>query len=59
MMPYLLANSAYPTRHPSVHQIESEIVTMTLKLYNGGEDGVGCLTTCGTESIVLAMYGYR
>lgn len=32
---------------------------MTLDLYRGGSSGVGTITTGGTESILMAMYGYR
>jgi len=32
---------------------------MTLDLYRGGSTGVGTITTGGTESILMAMYGYR
>jgi sphinganine-1-phosphate aldolase len=32
---------------------------MTLKLFNADPECVGCLTTGGSESIILAMHGYR
>lgn len=32
---------------------------MVLDLFNGGDDGVGCITTGGTESILVAMRAYR
>ena len=32
---------------------------MTLDLYRGGSTGVGTITTGGTESILMAMFGYR
>lgn len=32
---------------------------MTVDLYRGGSTAVGTITTGGTESILMAMYGYR
>ncbi len=32
---------------------------MTLDLFHGGAEGVGCTTSGGTESILLAIKAYR
>jgi glutamate/tyrosine decarboxylase-like PLP-dependent enzyme len=35
--------------------MDAEIVSMTLDLFHGGPDAVGCTTSGGTESILLAL----
>lgn len=44
---------------PSAVKFESEIVSMTRDMLNGGEEVVGTVTSGGTESIVLAIKAYR
>jgi sphinganine-1-phosphate aldolase len=39
--------------------MDAEIVSMTLDLFHGGAEGVGCTTSGGTESILLAIKAYR
>jgi sphinganine-1-phosphate aldolase len=40
-------------------QMESEVVSMTVKLFNGGAGSCGTMTSGGTESILLAVKAYR
>lgn len=39
--------------------MEAEVVSMTLKLFNGGPSCVGTMTSGGTESILMALKAYR
>jgi len=39
--------------------LESEIIKITLELYNGPKDSCGLTTSGGTESIIIAMLAYR
>ena len=43
----------------AVGQMESEILRMTLDLYNGPQDSCGLMTSGGTESLFIAMLTYR
>jgi sphinganine-1-phosphate aldolase len=56
---YMMANPLHADIFPGIRQIESEIVQMTVDLYQGGSTVVGSITTGGTESILVAMNGYR
>eukprot|EP00929_Paragymnodinium_shiwhaense_P052548 TRINITY_DN2631_c0_g1_i2.p1 TRINITY_DN2631_c0_g1~~TRINITY_DN2631_c0_g1_i2.p1 ORF type:complete len:544 (+),score=168.46 TRINITY_DN2631_c0_g1_i2:72-1703(+) len=53
------ANPLHPGIHPSLRQMDSEVVRMIISMYNGGEDCCGAFTTGGTESILMAMKTYR
>ena len=39
--------------------MEAEIVRMACGIFNGSADSCGCVTTGGTESIILACKAYR
>jgi sphinganine-1-phosphate aldolase len=39
--------------------MESEVVAMTLRLFNGGRGACGTMTSGGTESILMAIKAYR
>jgi sphinganine-1-phosphate aldolase len=39
--------------------MESEVVAMTLKLFNAPVEGAGSVTSGGTESILMAIKAYR
>ncbi len=44
---------------PSMFKMESEIISMTAKMLNGGPEVCGTMTTGGSESILMAMKVYR
>jgi len=54
------SNSLYPGVFPSIRKFEAEIVSMAVSLVNGQKTGaVVLLSSGGTESILIAMWGYR
>ncbi len=53
------ANYLNPMAFPSLHRMEQEVVRMTAHMLHGDEERVGVMTTGGTESILLALLGYR
>ncbi|CUS23726.1 LAQU0S11e02872g1_1 [Lachancea quebecensis] len=62
---YCVANQLHPDVFPAVRKMESEVVSMILKMFNAPEDtGCGTTTSGGTESLLLAclsakMYALR
>lgn len=57
---YSLSNPLHAEVWPSVMKYESEIIAMVADMMNGGDSSVvGCLTSGGTESIVLAIKTHR
>eukprot|EP00918_Siedleckia_nematoides_P082224 GHVU01180236.1.p1 GENE.GHVU01180236.1~~GHVU01180236.1.p1 ORF type:complete len:213 (-),score=33.64 GHVU01180236.1:186-824(-) len=56
---YALANPLHPDVFPSVRQMEAEIVRMCATVFNGDADSCGCVTSGGTESLLLAVKAYR
>jgi len=52
-------NPLHPDAFPGLRKMEAEIVTMACSIFNGGSDSCGCVTTGGTESIILACKAYR
>lgn len=57
---YSISNPLHADIWPSVMKFESEVVAMTADLVSGGVDSVcGCVTSGGTESIILAMKAHR
>lgn len=44
---------------PGVNKMEAEVIRMVAHLFNGGPSTCGCITTGGTESILLACKAYR
>jgi sphinganine-1-phosphate aldolase len=52
---YLFENALNPFRFPSLRQMESDVVSMAAGLLHGGEESGGCMTSGGTESILLAV----
>jgi len=61
---YSIANPLHPDTWPSLMKCEAEIVSMAASLVGGGPDGkvktlVGCTTSGGTESIILAIKAHR
>ncbi len=55
---YLYENALNPLRFPSLREMESEVVAMTAGLLCG-EDAAGCMTSGGTESILMATKSAR
>jgi len=53
------SNPLHFTEFANIGQLESEIIRVTLDLFNGPEDGCGLTTSGGTESIFIAMLAYR
>ncbi|ODQ64246.1 PLP-dependent transferase [Nadsonia fulvescens var. elongata DSM 6958] len=49
-----VANQLHPDVFPGVRKMESEIVSMVLKLYNAPTGACGTSTSGGTESLLLA-----
>ncbi|KAJ3216766.1 hypothetical protein HK099_005741 [Clydaea vesicula] len=56
---YAIANPLHPEIWPGVRQMEAEIVSMTLSMYNAPSTGCGSVTSGGTESILIAVKTYR
>lgn len=53
------SNPLHPDIFPGLRKLEAEIVRMTCSLFNGGPDSCGCVTSGGTESILMACKAYR
>ena len=53
------ANLLHAENFPAARQMESEVIAMTLDLFNGDASTVGSVTSGGTESILLAVKTYR
>lgn len=56
---YIHENGLNPMAFQSLRKFEAEVVQMTASLLNGDNNTVGCMTSGGTESILLAMKTYR
>lgn len=56
---FSLSNPLHPDVFPSVRKMEAEVISMTVRLFNGGAGACGSMTSGGTESILLAMKAYR
>ena len=56
---YLFENALSPLRFPSLRRMESEVVQMTASLLHADAESGGCMTSGGTESIVLAVLAAR
>jgi len=52
-------NPLHTALHPSLRQMDAEVVQMTINLYRGTASCCGAFTTGGTESILLAIKSYR
>jgi sphinganine-1-phosphate aldolase len=52
---YLYENALNPLRFPSLRQMEIDVVSMTRGLLHAPEEAAGCMTSGGTESIVMAV----
>ncbi|QLQ80975.1 hypothetical protein HG537_0E03300 [Torulaspora globosa] len=62
---FCVANQLHPDVFPAVRKMESEVVSMTLNMFNAPKDtGCGTTNSGGTESLLLAclsakMYAYH
>ncbi|CZT16797.1 probable glutamate decarboxylase/sphingosine phosphate lyase [Ramularia collo-cygni] len=54
-----VSNPIHPDVFPGVRKMESEIVAMTLSLFNAPETGAGVTTSGGSESILMAVLSAR
>ncbi|XP_071550599.1 sphingosine-1-phosphate lyase 1 isoform X2 [Panulirus ornatus] len=52
-------NPLHPDVFPGVRKMEAEVVRMCCTLFNGDARSCGCMTTGGTESIIMACKAYR
>jgi len=52
-------NGLNPMAFKSLRKFEHEVVRMTARMLNGGDEAVGTMTSGGTESIMLAVKTYR
>ena len=55
---YLKSNPLHPDTFPCLRKMELDIIKITLGLFHGNHESVGCLTAGGTESILLACKAY-
>ncbi|XP_027714171.1 sphingosine-1-phosphate lyase 1 isoform X2 [Vombatus ursinus] len=53
------SNPLHPEVFPGVRKMEAEIVRIVCTLFNGGPESCGCVTSGGTESILMACKAYR
>jgi glutamate/tyrosine decarboxylase-like PLP-dependent enzyme len=56
---FLHDNALNPFRFPSLRRMESDVVAMTASLLHAPEDANGCMTSGGTESILMAVKSAR
>ena len=52
-------NPLHSDAFPGLRKMEAEVVRMACSLFHGSDESVGCVTTGGTESIILACKAYR
>lgn len=56
---YMFENALNPFRFPSLRQMEVDVVSMTAGLLNAPDGADGCMTSGGTESILMAVKSAR
>ncbi|CAD8107555.1 unnamed protein product [Paramecium primaurelia] len=56
---FLYSNPMHADLWPATRQMEAEVIRMTGDLFGQEKEGIGIVTTGGTESILLAMLAYR
>ena len=56
---FMSANGLNPTAFKSLKRFENDIVAFTAELLHADENAAGCVTSCGTESCMLAVKTYR
>jgi sphinganine-1-phosphate aldolase len=53
------SNPLHSDIFPAVRKMESEVISMMIKMFNGGQNVCGTFTNGGTESILLACKAYQ
>ncbi len=56
---YFSANGLNPTAFKSLKRLEKEVLSFTAELLNADDNACGVMTSCGTESCMLAVKTYR
>lgn len=56
---FSVANQLHPDAFPGVRQMEAEVVSMVLRLFNAPESGCGTTSSGGSESLLLACLAAR
>lgn len=56
---YMNENGLNPMAFKSLKKMEHEVVQLTAGLFHGNEHTVGCMTSGGTESLLMAIKTYR
>ena len=56
---FIAENGLGPAAFPSLKRMESEVISIALDLQQAPEGAAGCMTSGGTESIVMAMKACR
>ncbi|RJP25370.1 MAG: aspartate aminotransferase family protein [Candidatus Abyssobacteria bacterium SURF_5] len=56
---YFSENGLSPLAFPSIKKFETEVVAMTADILGGDENVTGTMTSCGTESILMAVKTHR
>jgi len=56
---YFSANGLNPTAFKSLKRFENEVLKFTGTLFHADENAAGVMTSCGTESCMLAVKTYR
>ena len=56
---YFSANGLNPTAFKSLKRLEKEVLRFTAELMHVDEEACGVMTSCGTESCMLAVKTYR
>lgn len=52
-------NPLHPEVFPGICKMEAEVVRISANLFHGGPESCGCMTTGGTESILMACKAFR
>ena len=56
---YCWTNPLHTAVFPEIRKMESEVVSWCVRLFNGGPEACGTMTSGGTESILVSMRAYR
>ncbi|KAG7164660.1 Sphingosine-1-phosphate lyase-like [Homarus americanus] len=56
---FAFSNPLHADIFPGVRKMEAEIVRMTISLFHGTDEQCGCITSGGSESILMAMKAMR
>ncbi|KAI9099865.1 pyridoxal phosphate-dependent transferase [Phlyctochytrium arcticum] len=56
---FTVTNPLHPEIFPGIRQMEAEVVSMVLNMYNAPGTGCGSVTSGGTESLLMAVKAYR